>query len=61
VAERFLVQWSKDRQYYFELIAPNNETIAVSETYTTKAACIDGAKAVKKYAPTAPILDKTGT
>jgi uncharacterized protein YegP (UPF0339 family) len=59
VGERFEIQWSKDQQYYFELIAPNNETIAVSETYTTKAECIQGAQAVKKYAPTAPIIDKT--
>jgi uncharacterized protein YegP (UPF0339 family) len=59
MGERFEIQWSKDKKYYFELIAPNNETIAVSETYTSKDACMDGAKAVKKYAPTAPIKDKT--
>jgi uncharacterized protein YegP (UPF0339 family) len=59
VAEKFLVQRSKDGKFYFELIAPNNETIAVSETYNSKAECIQGAQAVKKYAPTAPIVDKT--
>ena len=59
MAEKFLVQKSKDNKFYFELIAPNGETIAVSETYNSKANCIQGVQAVKKYAPTAPIVDKT--
>jgi hypothetical protein len=55
LAERFEIKKSKDNQYYFVLIAPNNEIIATSEMYKTEQACKDGIAAVRKYAPTAPI------
>lgn len=55
MAERFEIKKSKDNQYYFVLIAPNNEIIATSEMYKTEQACKDGIAAVRKYAPTAPI------
>jgi len=57
--ERFEIKKSKDDQFYFVLVAPNNEVIATSEMYTTKAMCKEGVEAVKKYASTAPIEDKT--
>jgi len=31
--EKFEIKKSKDGQYYFNLIAPNNEIIATSEMY----------------------------
>jgi uncharacterized protein YegP (UPF0339 family) len=59
MAERFEIRRSVDGQFYFVLVAPNNEVIATSEMYTTKDNCKNGIEAVKKYAPNAPIEDKT--
>jgi len=61
MAEKFMVKCSKDNKYYFTLVAPNGEPVAVSETYNSKAACINGIEAVKKYAPTATIVEETTT
>jgi len=57
--ERFEIKLSADKQFYFVLIAPNNEPILRSEMYTTKDSCKNGIEAVKEYAPTATIEDKT--
>jgi hypothetical protein len=57
--EKFEIKKSNDGQYYFNLIAPNNEIIATSEMYTTKQNCENGINAVKKYAPNSPIEDAT--
>ena len=46
-------------QYRFRLRAPNNEIIAVSEAYTTKAACMNGVDSVKKNAPEAVIEEQS--
>lgn len=46
-------------EHRFHLVAPNAEIVAASEPYITKQACLDGVAAVKKYAPTARIEDKT--
>ena len=57
--EKFEINKSKDGQYYFNLIAPNNEIIATSEMYTTKQSCKNGIESVKENAPTARIQDNT--
>ena len=57
--ERFEIKKSTNDQFYFVLVAPNNEPIATSEMYTTKDACKNGIESVKKYASTASIEDKT--
>lgn len=59
MGERFEIRRSTDGQFYFVLIAPNNEVIATSEMYKNKDGCKNGIAAVKKYGPTAPIEDKT--
>jgi uncharacterized protein YegP (UPF0339 family) len=46
-------------QFRFRLRAPNGEPIASSEAYTTKEACMDGIKSVKKNAPKAKVKDMT--
>ena len=43
----------------FDLKAANGETVATSEVYTTKAACLRGAASVAKNAPIAPMADLT--
>ena len=45
--------------FTFNLKATNGQIIAVSETYTTVAACKNGIASVKKNAPIAPIEDQT--
>lgn len=44
-------------QYYFTLKATNGETIGVSEMYNSIVARENGISAVKRDAPTAPIVD----
>ena len=46
-------------QFRFRLRAANNEIIAISEAYTTKAGCMNGIKSVKENAPVADIEDLT--
>jgi uncharacterized protein YegP (UPF0339 family) len=46
-------------QFRFRLRAANGEPIASSEAYTTKEACMDGVKSVKKNAPKAKVKDMT--
>ena len=57
--ERFDIKRSSDDQFYFNLVARNNEIIATSEMYTTKQNCINGINSVKENAPRAPIRDTT--
>jgi len=59
MAVRFEIKLSENKQFYFVLISGNNEVIAMSEMYTTKAMCKNGIAAVKRDAPNAPILDTT--
>ena len=44
-----------DSGFSFNLMADNNEVIATSEVYTTKAACLKGIESVADNAPFAPI------
>ena len=48
-----------DSGFSFNLMADNNEVIATSEVYTTKAACLKGIESVADNAPFAPIEDQT--
>ena len=60
MAGKFVVTKTKNGQYVFVLKAGNGETIAQSETYTSKAAAMDGIDSVKKNAGDAPVDDQTG-
>ena len=59
MAERFEIKKAANDQFYFVLIAPNNEVIAKSEMYATKDACKNGIESVKRYTSTASVEDKT--
>ena len=48
-----------DAGFSFNLVADNNEIIATSQVYTTKAACLKGISSVESNAPFAPIEDQT--
>lgn len=47
---RFEIKLREDGQYQFNLIAPNNEIILVSEAYTSLSGCKNGLESVKKNA-----------
>lgn len=50
---KFEMYEDKGGQFRFRLKARNGQVIAVSEPYTTKAACVNGIESVKKNAPDA--------
>ena len=56
---RFVIFKDSRRQYRFRLVAPNNKIIAVSESYNSKAGCINGIKSVRRNAPRAEVVDLT--
>jgi uncharacterized protein YegP (UPF0339 family) len=58
---RFVIDRSKEGQYYFVLRADNGEKLVTSETYTSKQSAQNGIRAVKEVAPSAPIIDMTNT
>lgn len=56
---KFKIRSSRDGQYYFVLVAPNNEIVATSEMYSTKQKCKEGIESVKRYAVSADVEDET--
>lgn len=48
-----------DSGFKFDLYAANGQTIATSEVYDTRSACVKGIKSVQKSAPVAPAEDLT--
>ncbi|WP_455364244.1 YegP family protein [[Eubacterium] cellulosolvens] len=56
---KFEVYQDASGQFRFRLRAANNEIIAVSEAYTSKAGCTNGIESVKTNAPVAEIEDQT--
>lgn len=60
MAGKFEVYKDKSGGYRFRLKAGNGETIASSESYTTKAAALKGVESVKNNAGS-DIVDLTGS
>lgn len=60
MAAQFVLRKTANGQYHFVLKAANGQTIAQSETYTTKAAALNGIESVKQNAPQAAVTDETG-
>lgn len=56
---RFKRLTSKDSQFYFTLVAGNNEVIGKSEMYKTEQARDNGVEAVQGAASDAPVEDTT--
>jgi len=48
-----------DHQFHWRLKAANNKTVAQSEAYTTKDACIEGMEAVRTAAKDDQFIDLT--
>jgi uncharacterized protein YegP (UPF0339 family) len=57
MAAKFEIFIDRKKQYRFHLKARNGETIAASQAYDTKAACVKGIKSIQRNAPTAEIID----
>ena len=55
----FSIWKSKDDQYYWEAKGDNGETMAVSETYTTKASAKHAIEVVKTEASDGSVIDHT--
>lgn len=56
---RFVCKKGPTGKFRFVLVAPNGQVIAVSETYESKAAAMNGIKSVKRFAADAPVEDMT--
>jgi uncharacterized protein YegP (UPF0339 family) len=57
VDAKYVIQDYGATQFMFKLVAPNGQTIAVSEGYTTKQSCKDGINSVRTYASTYSVED----
>ena len=55
----FQIRRAKSGGYWWHLVAANSEIVCSSQVYTTKEACIDGARWVKINASSAQIYDYT--
>jgi uncharacterized protein len=58
-AGKFVIKKGRTGQFRFSLVGRNGQIVATSETYTTKASCMNGIKAVKSLAGDAEIEDQT--
>ena len=59
MAGKFVIKKGRTGQFRFSLVGRNGQIVATSETYTTKASCLNGIKAVKTLASGADIEDQT--
>jgi uncharacterized protein YegP (UPF0339 family) len=59
MAGKFVIKKGRTGQFRFSLVGRNGQIVATSETYTTKASCLNGIKAVKTLAADAAIEDQT--
>lgn len=56
---KFIIEKSKDGQFFFTLRARNGQTITVSETYKTKQACKKAIDTIKRNIYIAKTIDLT--
>ena len=59
-SRRFVLKKGVGGKYHFNLLAPNGQVIATSESYDRKQAAFNGIEAVKISASSASIDDQTG-
>ena len=59
MAGKFVIKKGRTGQFRFSMVGRNGQIVATSETYTTKASCMNGIKAVKTLAADAEIEDQT--
>ena len=59
MAEKFVVKKGPTGKFRFSLLGKNGRVIASSEAYNSKAACLNGIKAVKAAAGPAAVEDQS--
>jgi uncharacterized protein YegP (UPF0339 family) len=59
VAGKFVITRGRTGEFRFSLVGRKGQIVATSETYTTKASCLNGIKAMKTLAADADIEDQT--
>jgi uncharacterized protein YegP (UPF0339 family) len=57
---KFVLRKNAKGQFHFVLKASNGETIATSETYSSKSGAMNGIASVQKNAGSAKVDDQTG-
>jgi uncharacterized protein YegP (UPF0339 family) len=57
MAARFEIRKRRGGQFYFVAIGGNNQIVATSENYATKARCQRGIDSIKRMAADAPVRD----
>lgn len=57
MASRFVISRDAAGTYRFRLVLGNGQTIAVSEAFTSRAACVNGIESVRRTAPEAALDD----
>ncbi len=56
---KFIVKKGTTGKFRFSLLSTNGRVVATSEAYNTKAACLNGIKAVRTLAGDAVLEDQT--
>lgn len=56
---KFVVQKGSTGKFRFNLVSSNGQIVATSQTYESKASCMNGVRSVKKLAADAPVEDQT--
>jgi uncharacterized protein YegP (UPF0339 family) len=59
VAAKFVIKQGSTGKYRFNLVAPNGQVIATSETYESKDGALNGIDSVKRNASGAKVDDET--
>jgi len=55
----FRMRRSVNNQYFWVLMSANNEKIAVSETYLSKASALHSINLIRNWANSAEVVDET--
>jgi uncharacterized protein YegP (UPF0339 family) len=58
---KFVLKQGSTGNYHFNLVAPNGEVVATSESYESKASVLKGVEAVKRNAPDAVLDDQASS
>ncbi len=56
---KFVVKQGSTGKFRFSLVSTNGQVVATSQTYATKATCMNGVRSVRKLAADAGLEDQT--
>jgi uncharacterized protein len=59
MAAKFVLKQGTTGKYHFNLVAPNGQVIATSESYESRASALNGIESVKRNARGAGVDDQT--